>query len=155
MRETIDQMFEESPPQSVGGMSQDEIIREFIRLDTQIKDLAYQRQGVQSALIQAATEIRNGQNTVHLETVDRKGKLKVEFKKGHVCDQMEIECAKELLGDERFNEIFKTEYTPRLLKFKTFLNTASADERVETARGIIKAAVVEVEKTPWCSVEKK
>lgn len=151
--QTLDQMF--STPSSATGMSDDELIAEFIRLDTQIKDLAYQRSEYSSALAQKAVEARNGQATVHLETSDRKSKVKVEFKRGYNCDQMEIECAKDLLGDERFNEIFKTEYSPRLQKLKTFLNTKSADERVETARGIIKAAVVEVEKTPYVSTEKK
>lgn len=150
---TLEKMF--STPSTANGMSDDELIGAFIRLDTQIKDLAYQRSEYSSALAQKAVEARNGQSTVHLETSDRANKVKVEFKKGYVCDQMEIECAKELLGDERFNEIFKTEYSPRLQKLKTFLNTKSADERVETARGIIKAAVVEVEKTPYVSTEKK
>jgi hypothetical protein len=149
----INEMF--ATPTSSSGMSADEIIKEFIRLDTQIKDLAYQRSEYSSALNQMASERRNGQSTVHLETADRKSRVKVEFKKGYNCDPMELECAKELLGDERFNEIFKTEYQPRLQKLKTFLNTVSADERVETARGIIKAAVVEVEKTPYVSTEKK
>jgi hypothetical protein len=153
MDASISEMF--ATPASSSGMSTDEIIKEFIRLDTQIKELAYQRSEYQSALAQAAVDVRNGQKTVHLETSDRKGRIKVEFKSGHVCDITELDCAKELLGDERFNEIFKTEYTPKLLKLKTFLNTKSADERVETARGIIKAAVVEIEKTPWVAVEKK
>lgn len=153
MSQSLDEMF--ATPPSASGMSADEVIREFIRLDTQIKELAYQRSEYGSALTQKAAEIRNGQKSVHLETADRKAKVKVDFKTGHVCDQMELECAKELLGDERFAEIFKVEYTPKLLKLKTFLNTVSADERVETARGIIKAAVVEVEKTPWVAVEKK
>lgn len=153
MEPTLDQMF--ATPAAASGMSADEVIREFIRLDTQIKDLAYQRSEYSSALTQKAAEIRNGQKSVHLETSDRKAKVKVEFRTGQVCDQMELECAKELLGDERFAEIFKVEYTPKLLKLKTFLNTVSADERVETARGIIKAAVVEIEKSPYVSTEKK
>ena len=154
MEQTLDKMFA-TPTAAASGMSDDEMIKEFIRLDAQIKELAYQRSEYSSALMQKATEIRDGQNTVHLETSDRQGKIKVEFKRGHVCDQMELECAKELLGDERFNELFKTEYSPKLLKLKTFLNTKSASEKVETAREIIKAAVVEVEKTPWVAVEKK
>jgi hypothetical protein len=151
--ETINQMFEEKA--SPVSTSPDETIREFIRLDTQIKELAYERAGYTSALTQSATDIRNGQNTVHLETADRMKRVKVEFKKGFLCDAVELECAKDLLGDERFNELFKTEYTPKAKNLKTFLNTKSADERTEAARQILKEAVKEIEKTPYVSVERK
>lgn len=150
---TLETMF--STPSSAAGMSTDEIIKEFIRIDAEIKDLAYQRSEYSSALYAKAAEIRNGQSVVHLETADRKHRVKVEFKKEHVFDPSEIECAKELLGDERFNEIFKTEYTPRLKSLKTFLNTVSADERIETGRAIIKETLQEKEKTPYVSTEKK
>jgi len=151
----IEKMFEQEPPPSLSGMSADEIIKEFIRLDAQIKDLAYKRSEFSTALTQAAVEVRNGQSTVHMETSDRQSKVKVEFKKGWECDQTEIECARELLKDERFNEIFKTEYSPKVAKLRTFLNTKSSDEAVEVARQIIKEAVREVEKSAYCSVEKK
>lgn len=155
MQETIDQMFEESPPQSVSGMSDDQIIREFIRLDQAIKDLAYQRSGFSSALAQKAIDVRNGQSTVHMETSDRSNKVKVEFRKGWECDHSEIECARELLMDERFREIFNVTYTPKVAKLRTFLNTKSSDERVEMARQTILNAVKEVEKSPYVSTEKK
>lgn len=154
MESKLAEMFDDPVPASASGMSADEIIKEFIRLDTQIKELAYQRSEYSSALTQAAVEVRNGQSTVHMETSDRKQKVKVEFRKGWECDQAEIECAKELLKDERFNEIFRTEYSPKVAKLRTFLNTKSSDERIETARQIIKAAVKEVERSPYCSVEK-
>jgi hypothetical protein len=155
MASNLAEMFEENPPPSLSGMSADEIIREFIRLDTLIKDLAYQRSEYSNALTQAATDVRSGQSTVHMETSDRKEKVKVEFRKGWECDQAEVECARELLKDERFNEIFKTEYTPKVAKLRTFLNTKSSDEAVEVARQIIKEAVKEVEKSPYCSIEKR
>lgn len=154
METSLEQMFNEPPP-SVSGMSDDQIIREFIRLDTLIKDLAYQRSAFSSALTQAATDVRSTQNTVHMETSDRAQKIKVEFRKGWECDQVEIECARELLLDERFKEIFNVTYTPKVAKLKTFLSTKSSDERVEMARQMIKAAVKEVEKSPYCSIEKK
>lgn len=155
MQETIDQMFSESPPQSLSGMSDDQIIREFIRLDQAIKDLAYQRSEFSGALAQKAIDVRNGQSTVHMETSDRSNKVKVEFRKGWECDHLEIECARELLMDERFREIFNITYTPKVAKLRTFLNTKSSDERVEMARQTILNAVKEVEKSPYVSTEKK
>lgn len=153
--ETIEKMFENNPPPSVSGMSLDEIVKAFIELDGRIKQLAYERSEYAGAITQAAMDTRNGQSTVHLETVDRKHKVKVEFRKTWECDQEEIACARELLLDERFGEIFSTEYRPKMAKLKKFLNTKSADERTETARQIVLAAVKEVEKSPYCSVERK
>lgn len=151
----IEKMFEQEPPPTVSGLSLDEIVKAFIELDGRIKQLAYERSEYATAITQAAMDTRNGQSTVHLETVDRKHRVKVEFRKGWDLDQPEIECARELLLDERFSEIFSTEYKPKVAKLRKFLNTKSADERIETARQIVLAAVREVEKSPYCSVEKK
>lgn len=154
MAETLEAMFSEPPP-SLSGMSDDEIIREYIRLDSQIKEIAYQRKPFIDALLQKAADMRDGRGTVHLETSDRKLRVKVEFKKDHVFDPMEIECAKDLLGDERFGELFKTEYTPRLQNLKMFLSTRSSDERVETARATIQGTLQPKDKNPSIAVEKK
>jgi hypothetical protein len=149
----ITEMFDEIAP-DVSGLSVDEMIREYVRLDKRVKEAASERAAYHSALLERAAAARNGQATVHMETADEKQRIKVEFKKRSVCDQEEIECAKELLTEEKFRELFKIEYSPKSRNLKSFLNTIAGDERTETAKGIIKDAVKEVDGTPYLSIEK-
>lgn len=149
----ITEMFDEIAP-DVSGLSVDQMIREYVRLDKRVKEAAQERGAYHAALLERAAMTRNGQNTVHLETADEAQRVKVEFKRRTLCDQVEIECAKELLSEEKFRELFKVEYSPKSRNLKSFLNTVSADERVETAKGIIKDAVKEIDATPYLSIEK-
>jgi hypothetical protein len=150
----IEQMFEEIAPDT-SGMSLDQMIREYVRLDAKIKEVASERSAYQGPLIENASAIRDGQNTVHLASADDSKRLKVEFKSElAILDQQEIECVKELLGDEKFAELFTTTYKPKAKPLKTFLNTKSADERTETAKTIIREFVKTVSKSPYLSVEK-
>lgn len=149
----IVEMFEEVAP-DVSGLSVDQMIREYVRLDKRVKEAANERGAYHAALLEKAAEARNGQATVHMETADESQRVKVEFKKRVLCDQVEIECAKELLSEEKFRELFKVEYSPKSRNLKSFLNTVSADERIETAKGIIKEAVKEADGTPYLSIEK-
>lgn len=149
----IAEMFDEIAP-DVSGLSVDQMIREYVRLDERVKEAAQERGAYHAALLERAQATRNGQSTVHMETADEKQRVKVEFKKKTLCDQSEIECAKELLSEEKFRELFKVEYAPKSRNFKSFLNTTSGDEKVETAKEILKAAVQEVDATPYLSIEK-
>lgn len=152
--ENIAEMFAEIAP-DVSGLSVDQMIREYVRLDKKIKEAAQERGAYHAALLERAAMARNGQNTVHLETADESHKIKVEFKSElAVMDQQEIECAKELLGDEKFNELFSTFYKPKAKNLKTFLNSVSANEKTETARQIIGEFVKPKDKTPYLSVER-
>lgn len=149
----LDKLFEE--PKSSAGMSIEDAIREFVRLDNQIKETAADRQWPASIIAQAAFEERNNQKTVHMETADRKVKVKVEFGSDlKVTDDAEMETVRQLLGEERFKELFQIKYTPRAKNVKLFLNTGSTSEAVKTAKEIIKEAVKDVEKQPYVSVEK-
>lgn len=138
------------------SMSPDEAIREYIRQDKAIKDAAYDRNAAKSIIVAEAEANRNGTlKTVHVETADQKQKLKVEFSTEYkITDPGQMETVKDLLGESRFNDIFKTEYTPKARAFQSFLNTSSGDEKFRTAREIVKEIVKEQPKTPSVTVEK-
>lgn len=138
------------------SMSPDQAIREYIRQDQIIKDAAYERNHAKSVITSEAEANRNGTlKTVHVETADRKQKVKVEFgTEWKVTDQSQIETVRELLGDTRFNEIFKVEYSPRARALQSFLNTSSGDEKFRTAREIVKEVVKDVPKTPTITIER-
>jgi hypothetical protein len=138
-------------------MSPDQAIREYIRYDKIIKDSAYERNAARAIICQEAEANRNGAlKTVHVETADQEQKVKVEFKTElEVKDpDNQIGAVKDLLGETRFNEIFKTEYTPRARALQSFLNTSSGDEAFRTAKEIVKEIVKEVPKTPSITIEK-
>jgi hypothetical protein len=146
----LDRLFE------APGMSPDQAIREYIRQDSIIKDAAYDRNAAKSVIVAEAGASRNGTlKTVHVETADQKQKVKVEFGiEYRITDAQQMEVVKELLGETRFNEIFKVEYTPKSRAFQSFLNTSSGDERFRSAREIVKEIVKEQPKTPSVTVER-
>lgn len=148
-----DEQSEASYPQAVTGLSRDERIKEFLRLDAQIKELSYERKGHASALMEIAAEERNGQKTVHLQSSNG-SRVSVEFKSAWECNAEEVEAAKELLKDEQFNVLFKTTYTPKVRELKKFLNTVYSEEAWEVAKQIIKEHVREVEASPYVCAEK-
>lgn len=146
----LDRLFE------APGMSPDQAIREYIRQDKVIKDAAYERNAAKSIIIAEAEASRNGAlKTAHVETADQKQRLKVEFGTEYkITDPAQMETVKELLGETRFNEIFKVEYAPKSRAFQSFLNTSSGDERFRAAREIVKEIVKEQPKTPSVTVER-
>ena len=152
---SMDDEEQEEPQPSKGftGLSRDERIKEFLRLDAQIKELSYERRGHASALIEAAAEERNGQKTVHLQGSNG-ARVAVEFKSAWECNTEEVEVAKELLQDQQFNSLFKTTYTPRVRELKKFMNTVYSDEAWEVAKQIIKEHVKEVDASPYVCAEK-
>lgn len=156
MEATFDEIFAEQPPIDTGGRSDDEMIAEFIKYDRQVKSAASERQWYASALAMKATQERGESKTVHLENSQRSQKIKVEFSsEWKVMDNEQITVVRELLGEERFAEMFKIQYVPRVRELKLFLSTGSTDERVKTAKDIVKQVVKDVPKlTPTLSVEK-
>lgn len=153
-KEIIFTMDEEERRPQVHGLSDDEHIARFLELDARIRELSYERREHASALVEVAMSKRTDLKTVHLQAHNG-SRVQVEFKTDWECNSEEVECAKELLKDEKFNELFKTTYTPKLRALKTFLNTGFSDERWETAKDIIKANVKEVPKTPYVQAERK
>jgi len=139
------------------SMSLDDAIKEYVRLDKIIKEANQDKQWAASILAANAEQERGAANlkTVHIERSDGKQKVKVEYKsEWKVTDDSQMEVVKDLLGETRFNEIFKIEYTPRARPLQSFLNTSSGDERFRSAKEIVKEIVEEVQKNPSVSVER-
>ena len=136
------------------GMSLEEAIREFVRIDARYSELSEEKKRALEILVPAAFEVRGTTSTTRLDTSDRKTQLKVEFKTVFKCDTDRLNTVKELIGDDFFEEIFKTEYAPKLKTLRPFLASKSSDERVETAKAIIREACKEVELSPRITIEK-
>ncbi len=140
-------------PREPHGMSLDEAIHEFIRLEARRVELKQEIGDVLAVLLPEAFEIRGQQNTVRLTGQDGK-QIKVEFKESHKCNSNELNLSREMLGDDKFEELFKTEYSPRLRELRMFLSSKSTDERIETAKVIIKRGCIAVQRSPFVSIEK-
>lgn len=139
------------------SMSLDEAIKEYVRLDKIIKEAYSDKQWAGSILVANAETERGSESlkTVHIERTDGEQKIKVEFgSTWKVLDDSQMEVVKDLLGDQRFRELFKVEYTPKARALQSFLNTSSGDERFRSAKDIVKEIVREVPKTPSVSVER-
>ena len=150
---TTDNDFVAQKAQEPHGMSLDEAVSEYIRIEARRQELNRERDEVLAVLLPEAFEIRGSQNTVRL--ADHNGTtLKVEFKTAYKCDTNLLNTARELIGDDRFEDLFKTEYAPRLRELKVFLATKSADERIEAAKEEIRKGCVQVERAPYVSIER-
>lgn len=134
-------------------MNLDEAIHEFVRLDARRAELKQEVANVLAVLLPEASAIRNGQNTVRLQSNDGKV-IRVQFKEAYNCDANQLNSAKEMIGDDFFESLFKIEYLPRLRELKKFLASKSTDERIETAKEIIKEGIHSHERSPYIEIEK-
>lgn len=143
---------EERPDQT--SMSQDDLITEFHRLDAIVKEGGSRRAEIGAALASIAKENKQNQNTVHLTSTGGQ-KLKVQFTNETVYVTEELMEVSKILGAEIFDSLFKTkiEFTAQKKNLNTFFNTVHPDERIQTAKQLIKDATVLREKTPYVSVE--
>jgi len=142
---------EERPAES--GMSQDDLIAEFSRLDALVKEHGSRRREIGMALAGIAFENKGTQNTVHLQSSGGQ-KVDVQFgsETSYVTDEM-MEVSK-MLGSEQFDQIFETkiEFKAKAKALKMFLNTVFPDEKIETAKQMIVDATIKKDKTPYVSV---
>ena len=136
------------------GMSLEEAIHEYIRIDARYSELSSEKKQALEVLLTAAFEVRGQSNTTRLTSSDQKSQLKVEFGVNYKCDLDRLNTVKELLGDDVFEGLFKTEYTPKLKALKPFLASKSTDETIETAKSIIREAVTTTPKGPQITIEK-
>lgn len=136
------------------GLSQDELIDEFHRLDALVKEHGKRRAEIGAALASIAKENKSTQNTVHLtSTGGQKVKVQISSETVYVTEEL-MEVSK-ILGAELFDTLFKTkiEFTAQKRNLNTFFNTVHPDEAIQTAKQLIKDATVTREKTPYVSVE--
>lgn len=141
-------------PEPSTSMSLEDAIHEFIRIDARYQELAIQKRRALEVLLTAAVDVRGQSNTARLTSSDQKSQLKVEFGVNYKCEADRLNTVKDLVGDDVFESLFKTEYSPRLRALKPFLATKSTDERIETAKTVIREAVTTSEKSPQITIEK-
>lgn len=136
------------------GMSLEDAIHAFITIDSRFSELSAEKKRALEILLPAAFEVRGQSNTTRLTSSDQKSQLKIEFGVNYKCDPDKLNTVKELLGDDVFEGLFKTEYAPKLQTLRPFLASKSTDERIETAKLIIKEAVTTTERAPQIKIEK-
>lgn len=147
--------MEEARESERPSMSPDEMIARFIQLDALYKETAAARRDLSLQLAGLAFEQKQNQNTVHLASSNG-SRIKVEFGIDYEYDNEQMFTASEVLGKERFDQLFDTriEFKAKKRALNMFLNTVHADESAETAKEIIKDATKARDKTPYVSVEK-
>lgn len=136
------------------GMSLEDAIHEFIRIDKRYQELAIEKRRALEVLLPAAFDVRGQSNTARLSSSDQSSQLRVEFGVNYKCEVDRLNTVKDLVGDDVFESLFKTEYSPRLRALKPFLSTKSTDERIESAKEVIREAVTTTEKSPQITIEK-
>jgi hypothetical protein len=136
------------------GMSQDELIARFVELDERVKSLGAERRDIGMQLAGIAFQNKGEQGTVHLTSTGG-AKVKVQFNNEteYVTEEL-IEVSK-MLGQKLFDELFDTkiEFKARKRALNLFFNTVHPNERVRTAKELIKNATQIKAKTPFVSVE--
>lgn len=152
MSTAFDEAWAEVKPRS--GLSQDELIKEFHRLDAIVKESGAQRAEVGAAIATIAKENKANQNTVHLKSTGGQ-KLKVQFSTETDYITEELMEVSKLLGAEVFDMLFETKikFVPKKRNLTMFVNTIHSSEAAETAKQMIKEAAVTREKSPYVSVE--
>ena len=136
------------------GLSLEDAILEFVKINSEYEQLGYRKKCVLEVLLPAAFEVRGESNTTRLTSSDQKTQLKVEFGNTYKCDPDRLNTVKDLLGDDVFESLFKVEYSPKQRGLKPFLASKSTDERIETAKGIIREAITALPKSPQVTIEK-
>jgi hypothetical protein len=144
---------EEERPTVDHSMSQDELITEFHRLDTLVKEHGSRRREIGMALAGIAHQKKGQQNTVHLQSSEGK-KVDVQFGSETQYVTEEMMEVSSMLGLEQFDQLFETkiEFKAKRRELKKFLNTVFPDEKIETAKQMIQDATVTKDKTPYVSV---
>lgn len=144
---------DERPTESP-SMSQDELIAEFHKLDALVKEHGARRAEIGAAVASIARSNKGTQNTVHLQSTAGQ-KLKVQFNNETIYITDELMEVSAILGADVFDSLFKTkiEFTAQKKNLNNFFNTVHPDERVQTAKQMIKDATITKEKTPYVSVE--
>lgn len=135
-------------------MTLEEAIQEYIRIDLRYQELAEEKKRCLEVLLSEAVEVRGQTNTARLDNHDGSKQIKVQFGVDYKCDVDGLNEVKEMIGDDKFDELFKTDYTARLKALKPFLSTKSTDELIETAKEKIKQVVTTVPKSPYLTIEK-
>lgn len=144
----------EERPNESSGMSQDEMIAEFHRLDALVKEHGRRRAEIGQALSAIAESNKGTQKTVHLTSTGGQ-RIKVTFNDETVYATEEMMEVSKILGAETFDALFKTniEFVAQKRNLNSFFNTVHPDEAIQTAKQMIKDATITKPKSPYVSVE--
>lgn len=136
-------------------MSLEEAIKEYVRIQNRYAELAEEKKRVMEILEPAAREAKSdGSKTCRVANHDGSVVLKAEFGANVDCNVNALNEVKEMLGDDKFEELFKTEYAPKQKNLKPFLTTKTTDERIETAKLLIYQAMNVRPTPPRFTIEK-
>lgn len=155
METVFDETAQYAPSESVTeGRSQDELISEFVKVDTAVRELQSQKRELAMALAGLAFEHRGEQNTVRVQSSDGTC-VKVEFGVEFEYDNAQMFTAAELLG-KAFEDLFETkiEFKPKKRSLKLFMNTVPSSEKERTAQDIIRSATTVKAKTPYVAIDR-
>lgn len=137
------------------SMSLEDALNEFVRIQNRYSELAEEKKRIMEILIPAAIEARQERsNTCRISNHNGKVVIKVEFKNHVACNTNVLNEVKEMIGEDRFEELFKVEYTPKKRTLAPFLATKTTDERIETAKEKIAEALTIGPASPQFTVEK-
>jgi len=140
--------------QQTYGMSLEQAIVEFVRIQDRYAELAEEKKRILEVLIPAANEAKGQTKTARLSNHNRSVVLKADFSSNVTCNTDALNQVKEIVGDDVFDDLFKTEYTPKLKTLKPFMAERSTDERIETAKLEIAKAIKTSPTPPRFTVEK-
>jgi hypothetical protein len=140
------------PP--VRGMSLEDAIQEFVRIKNRQDELSEEEKAIREILSYAAIEARRDTKTARLANHDKSTVIKAEFYSYLKCDTNALNEVKEMIGDDQFERLFRVEYKPAARELETFLAMKTTDERMETAKEMIKEAVTRSAESIRFTVEK-
>lgn len=136
-------------------MSLEEAIKEYVRIQNRYAELGEEKRRVLDVLEPAAREAKSdGSKTCRVANHDGSQVLKAEFGANIDCDVNVLNEVKEMLGDDKFEELFRTTYAPRQRALRPFLTTKTTDELIETAKEKVAMAIRISPTPPRFSVEK-
>lgn len=132
------------------SLSQDELIAEFVRLASRIREDNSRKAEIAAALASIAAINRRQIKTVHLVSTTGQ-KVDVVFGTETEYATKELMEVSNMLGPKKFDELFETSISFKAKKqaLNVFLNTGFADERLETAKQMILEATIECDKQPY------
>jgi hypothetical protein len=142
------------PPAVEHGISLEEAITEYVRIQNRYAELAELEKHVKDVLVPAAIEARTDKKTCRVANHNRSIVLKAEFYSYFKCNTKALDVVKEMIGDDEFERLFRIKYEPVSSELGPFLATKTTDESIETVKELIKQAITRSPETPRFSIEK-
>lgn len=130
--------------------SPDSLVENFLSLDSQIRQLSALKREVEAGIL-FLTDIPEGTKTARF--AGEAGTLKITFKEYKSYDQDKIRSVLEMIGPERFGQLFKSEFKAIARPLGKFLSTTHTDATMEAARLTVQDAITTKPAKPSITVE--